>query len=180
MKCFASILISVASLNLLAAEFSPFDGPKPIAVLIQTDPWAMVMGADTPRVALYEDGMVIFLKESGKSWNYRRKDLSATELADFKKRLTPTAQMKGLKRSYNLLPHVTDQPEALFYFRDGERELTTRVYGLKAAGPKLPAYTVLAGKQKPDVAPDELLEFTIFFARWIIPTVRSGLRTTWR
>jgi hypothetical protein len=122
----------------------------------------MVMGADTPRVAVYEDGMVIFLKESGKIANYRRKDLSATELADFKKRLTPTAQLKGLKRSYNLLPHVTDQPEALFYFRDGERELTTSVYGLKAAGTKLPAYPVLAEKQKPDVAPEELLELHKF------------------
>jgi hypothetical protein len=158
MKRFAFILLSVAGLNLLAAEFSPFDGPKPIAVLIQTDPWAMVMGADTPRIAVYEDGSVIFLKKSEKSASYHRKDLSEIQLADFKKRLTPTAHLKDLKRSYTLLPHVTDQPEALFYLRDGERELTTSVYGLKAAGTKLPAYTVLPGKQKPDAAPDELLE----------------------
>lgn len=162
MKCFASILLSVASLSLLAAEFSPFDGPKPIAVLIQSDPWAMVMGADTPRIAAYEDGSVIFLKKSGKSANYDRKDLSARELTDFKKRLTPIANLKDLKRSYNLLPRVTDQPKALFYFRDGDRELTTSVYGLKAAGSKLPAYTVLPGKQKPDAVPDELLELHQF------------------
>src|ERR1041385_2103789 len=118
MKSFASILLSVVSLNLCAAEFSPFDGPKPIAVLIQTDPWAMVMGADTPRIAVYEDGTVIFLKISGKSPSYHQKDLSATELTDFKKRLTPTVHLKDLKRSYNLLPQVTDQPEALFLFRD--------------------------------------------------------------
>ena len=158
MKCFGPILLSVVSLNLLAAEISPFDGPEPMAVLIQTDPWAMVMGADTPRIAVYEDGTVIFLKTSGKSAYYHRKDLSATELADFKKRLTPTAHLNDLKRSYNLLPLVTDQPEALFYFRDGDRGLTTRVYGLKTAGTKLPAYTALPGGQMPDAVPDELLE----------------------
>jgi len=162
MKCFASILLSVASLNLLAAEFSPFEGPKPIAVLVQTDPWGMVMGADTPRVAVYEDGTVIFLKKSGRGAGYHRKDLSATELADFRNRLAPTAQLKDLKSFYNLRPHVTDQPEALFYFRDGDRELTTRVYGLKAPGTKLRAQTSFPEKQKADVAPDELLELHKF------------------
>ena len=162
MKRFASILLSVASLNLLAAEFNPFDGPKPIAVLIQTDPWAMVMGADTPRVAVYEDGAVIFLKQSGKSANYHRKDLSVAELADFKKRLIPTEHLKDFKCSYNLLPYVTDQPEALFYLRDGDHALATRVYGLKVAGTKLSAHTVLPGKQKPDALPDELVELHKF------------------
>src|SRR5215468_8247527 len=85
MKRFAFILLSVAGLNLFAAEFSPFDGPKPMAVLIQTDPWAMVMGADTPRVAVYEDHSVIFLKKSGRIASYHRKDLSETELAGIKK-----------------------------------------------------------------------------------------------
>src|SRR5471032_3065053 len=36
-----------------AKDFEPFDEPKPISLLIQTDPWAMVICADTPRIAIY-------------------------------------------------------------------------------------------------------------------------------
>lgn len=47
-----------------AAEFKPFDGPKLMAVFIQSDPWATVVGADTPRVAVYESGEYsIFVSE---------------------------------------------------------------------------------------------------------------------
>ena len=155
-KHFITVLLSLTGLSLFSAEFEPFAGPKPVAVLIQSDPWAMVMGADTPRVAAYEDGTVIFLKKSGKSASYHQKDLSATELSDVKKRLTPTVGLKDLKHFYSLLPHVTDQPEALFYIRDGGRELTTRVYGLKAAD------TVLPDKRKPEAVPEQLIELHKF------------------
>src|SRR5206468_11770666 len=97
MKHVMTLLLSLASPRLFSAEFDPFAGTKPIAVLIQSDPWAMVMGADTPRVAVYEDGTVIFVKKSRKSASYHQKDLSATELSDFKKRLTPTADLKDLR-----------------------------------------------------------------------------------
>jgi len=40
--------------------------------------------------------------------------------------------------------------------------LATRVYGLKVAGTRLPAYTVLPGNQKPDALPDELIELHKF------------------
>ena len=60
MKRFAPLALAAVTLSLCAVEFHPFDGPKPVAVLIQTDPWAIVIGADSPRVAVYEDRMVIF------------------------------------------------------------------------------------------------------------------------
>ncbi len=46
-----------------AAHFDPFQGPKPLAIFIQSDPWAMVIGSDTPRVAIYENGETIFAKK---------------------------------------------------------------------------------------------------------------------
>jgi len=153
MKQFITILLSVASLSLFSAGFDPFAGPKPMAVFIQSDPWAMVMGADTPRVAVYEDGTVIYLKKSGNSERYYRKVLSPTELSDLKKQLTPTADLMNLKHFYTLRPGVTDQPEALFYIRAGERELITRVYGLRATGTKLPGYSVLPDDSKRDTLP---------------------------
>jgi hypothetical protein len=33
---------------------------RPIVVLLETEPWAMVIGADSPRFALYRDGLVIY------------------------------------------------------------------------------------------------------------------------
>ncbi|HEY4415877.1 MAG TPA: hypothetical protein VGO57_09310 [Verrucomicrobiae bacterium] len=157
MKYFIFILLSVANFSLFAVEFSPFDGPKPIAVLIQPDPWAMIMGANNPRVAVYEDGTVIFLKESEKTASYRQKKLSAPELVDFKKRLMPTTNLKDLKHFYSLIPNLTDQPKAQFYFRDGERTLVTSIYGLRADGTKSSTLTNLSGAQAPEAGPGELL-----------------------
>ena len=158
MKRFLTVALAMSSLSLCAAEFHPFDGPKPIAALIQTDPWAMVMGADTPRVAAYEDGTVIFLKRSKDGASYHCRKLSEAELSDFKQHLMPVVGLKHWKNFYSLRPNVTDQPEARFYVRDGVRELVTGVYGLTATVTKLPAYTVFSGGDKPDRVPDELLE----------------------
>src|SRR5689334_24760693 len=94
-QIFVSALL-LATLRVLSADFDPFGGPKPLVVLIQTDPWAMVMGADTPRVAAYEDGMVIFIRISGKTARYESKNLSATELSNLKKQLAPTLALKDL------------------------------------------------------------------------------------
>jgi hypothetical protein len=168
MRLFITILLSLTCLNLRSADSSPFDnplaGPKPITVLIQTDPWAMVIGADTPRVAVYEDGEVIFLKESGAKPKYHHKKLSETELSDFKKRLAPAVGLKDLKRSYNLSPNVTDQPSSLFYIQDGGHESVTSVYGLRATGKKLPAYTTRAGTSETDTLPEELIELHKFLS----------------
>jgi hypothetical protein len=162
MKHFITLFLSLASLNLFSAEFDPFAGPKPVAVLIQTDPWAAVIGSDRPLVAIYEDGTVIFLNRSTSSASYHQKDLSATEFSDLKKRLAPTVDLKELKHFYNLLPDITDQPEALFFIRDGERELATRVYGLRAEGKELPAYPVLPDKRKRGAVPEQLIELHKF------------------
>ena len=46
----------------------------------------------------------------------------------------------------------------MFYVRDGERELVTRVYGLKAPGTKLGDSYVRSGGRKQDNVPGELRE----------------------
>lgn len=160
-QLFISALLFQATLGVLAAEFDPFVGPKPLVVFIQTDPWAMVMGADTPRVAAYEDGTVVFIRISGKNATYQSKNLSATELSNLKKQLAPTMALKNLKSFYNLRPYDTDQPEAMFYIRDGERELASRVYGLTAEG-KRSSHNVSQGKREADAVPDEIIELHKF------------------
>src|SRR6266850_970094 len=121
-----------------AAEFNPFDGPKPIAIFIQTNPWAMVIGSDTPRVAVYESGEVVFAKKLNDRLAYHFIALDKSELEKVREQFKPVLALKEVKPGYNVRPNLTDQPEAKFYFRDGEREVATSVYGLMAAGTKLP------------------------------------------
>jgi hypothetical protein len=154
MKRLIVIGLILGSRVLLAGEFNPFEGPKPIAVLIQTDPWAMVMGADTPRIAVYEDSTIVFLKRTKSSASYHYNKLSDIELSDFKKHLNPVLQRKDTKRFYNLRPNVTDQAQSMFYVRDGEREFVTRVYGLYVSGTKPPSYST----REKNMVPEELFE----------------------
>lgn len=73
MRLSLAILLLLAGFTLRSADFNPFERSKPIAVLIQTDPWAMVIGADTPRIAVYEDGEMIFLKKSSNKASYHHR-----------------------------------------------------------------------------------------------------------
>lgn len=58
MRTLLAIIIALCVTSVCtAAEFDPFEGPKPLAIFIQSDPWAMVIGSDTPRVAIYENGV---------------------------------------------------------------------------------------------------------------------------
>jgi len=155
---FRALALVMSALNVDSAQFHPFEGPKPIAVFIQTDPWAMVMGSDTPRVAVYEDGTVLFLKKHKDALRYHEKKLSGAELLDFRRHLAPVFGLKGWKTFYDLRPNVTDQPETMFFLRDGSRELATRVHGLMTTDTELPAHFVFPSDQKPDVVPKELLE----------------------
>lgn len=56
-----TLSMALVSLCMHALGVDPYQGPKPVAVLVQTDPWAMVIGSDTPLVAIYDDG-------GGKKW----------------------------------------------------------------------------------------------------------------
>lgn len=39
------------------------DRVQPLIVLVETDPWLMAIGSDSPRFALYDDGLVIYRHE---------------------------------------------------------------------------------------------------------------------
>lgn len=43
---------------------------QPIVVLIETNPWLMVIGSDVPTFALYQNGQIIYKKVEGKEWKY--------------------------------------------------------------------------------------------------------------
>src|SRR5690349_10682085 len=64
------------------AKFEPFAGPKPLAVFTEINPWLMVIGSDTPRVAVYENGDVVFVKKVGDSYAYHFVQLSPAQLKE--------------------------------------------------------------------------------------------------
>lgn len=140
------------------AKFDPFDGPKPLVVFIQSNPWAMVIGSDTPRVVLYENGDVVFAKMVNDQLTYHHATLGKPELEKVREQLKPVWALNDLKSHYDIRPNVTDQPEAMFYLRDGERVVVTTVYGLMAPGTKLPGYFTAPESQEASRPPDELIK----------------------
>jgi hypothetical protein len=99
------------------------EGAQPILVWITFDPWAMVIGGDSPRFALYDDGTVIYRTDEG----YFSAQLSEDELDDFMDSL-PLADFVDLDDGYDIAP-MTDQPShTLLVWQDGEMQ-STGVYG---------------------------------------------------
>jgi hypothetical protein len=155
----ARIVLALSLAHTASADgFNPFEGPRPIAILIQTDPWDAVIGSDTPRVAIYEDGEVVYAKAASHELAYYHVALDKHELHKIQEHLRPVLALKDLKPSYDIARGVTDQPEAMFYLRDAEREVATTVYGLTLKGTKLPAYAEFHSDQGAVVPPNELLK----------------------
>jgi hypothetical protein len=160
MRTLLAIIAALCVTRVCAAvDFDPFQGPKPLAVFIQSNPWATVIGSDTPRVAIYENGDVIFAKTVNDRLVYYYVTLDKNELEKVREQLKPVLALQDLKPGYNIRPNATDLPEAMFYLQHGEREVATLVYGLMAPGTKLPAYTAFPDAPKATVPPDELLKF---------------------
>ena len=87
-------------LRLKDGGFNPYKGTKPLVVFLQTDPWELVMGTETPVLVLYDNHEVIFVKRDPKGASYHHKRLSDAEAKDFLKHVSPVYDVKGLKRSY--------------------------------------------------------------------------------
>lgn len=127
------LLALVASSGGLAAEARPpSDGPRPVAVLLIVDPWAMVVGADTPRFALYDDGRVIYVEQtSAREYTHMEARLASQELADVKATLLDFAR-DPVPEEIDVRPGWTDQPQSLFFLDIDGHTLVTSVYGLGA------------------------------------------------
>jgi hypothetical protein len=125
---FLFLLLSIQNAN--AKAFLPFDGPRPIAVLLETNPWLMVVGSDTPSFVLYEDGQVIYRKISAKKEaRYLWKLLTAAELQRLKARLASFGPYsKGNNRID--IAEVSDQPETKLYLNFEETRLVASIYGI--------------------------------------------------
>jgi len=141
----------------LALDINPFEGPKPIAVLIQTNPWLMVIGSDTPMTTIYEDGQVIQLKQKKDAPpQYIQTQLSEQELDKVKKKLLSFGKYIDVKQAYDLAPNVFDLPETKIYLNLYKTKLVTTIYGLMLPGTNLPAYSSFPTEEKANNLPDSI------------------------
>lgn len=134
-------IFRLLALALFAALYSPQSHaqktvPEPLLVMIQTDPWLMVIGSDSPRFALYKNGDVIYRTDKG----YRFVHLDEAQMGEFvaSMDLAGVAKHQGSFDASN----ATDQPEEIFLGFDQEKPWALRVYGLIGAGdgaPTVPA-----------------------------------------
>lgn len=95
----------------------------PTLVLIEPNPWAMVIGSDSPAFAAYEDGTVIWRTSNG----FRTTRLNGSELD----RLIAGMDPDALRRSYGRYEASdwTDQPEEELLLYRGGRPAFISVYG---------------------------------------------------
>jgi hypothetical protein len=104
-------------------------GIIPIALLYEINPWAMVLGSDSPSFALYEDGLVIFIRPAGGEGGpeYAFVKLNEQERNALVASL-PTKQFFELEPRYETTL-ATDQPTTVINLRDEGRLKRVVVYG---------------------------------------------------
>jgi hypothetical protein len=107
--------------ELLAARNS--DQPAPLLILLETEPWAMVIGSDSPVFALYEDGRTIYRTDKG----YRSVNLDPERLDRFLRSLD-LGSLARVAGGYTAT-EWTDQPQTWLLAYAGKSPTFIWVYG---------------------------------------------------
>lgn len=160
---------TVAVTGLPAPAGDAWPESDPIAIVTEYDPWAMVIGADSPRAILFADGTFIRTDLSGRSLSFSTARLSPSELSRVQAALGPMRAFTRLKDAYDLAPNVTDMPTAELVRNEGRLSKTVEVYGYRLGLVDVPATFVSFTDEKADRLP---LEFDKAFR------VLVGLRPT--
>lgn len=96
--------------------------PQPLVLLYVKDPWLMVIGSDSPRFALYDNGLVIYASEEKKIEKpFLSKLLSPAELKELLTTLDLERKLEGLEGKTFSTLSATDQPRnQLRYWINGQ------------------------------------------------------------
>src|SRR5438105_4353566 len=131
---------------------------EPVAVLIEHDPWAMVIGADTPRAEVFRDGTVLRLDVGDRSRPPQLlvSQLTATERDHLLNVIGPSWTFWRMRDEYNLAPNVTDMITTELIVSDGNRLKRIQVYGYAPEEWHPPAYTILPRNKTADSLPSEV------------------------
>ena len=143
--------------------FNPLDGPLPIGVYIDINPWSAVLGVDAPQFVLYEDQTVIFFKQDSEGGKYYCALMQERDFDELRERLEIVASIPGLRRNYNMAPHISDAPKSKFYFHMGNGFVTSTVYAMQASPNRRFSNAQSLGLLQPHDPPDELLSLYELF-----------------
>lgn len=135
---------------------------RPLVMLTEYNPWAMVVGSDTPSFVLYDDGTLIYWGERDQAKQYLSVKLSGEETMSLLKSIKPD-ELAKLQATYEI-SEWTDQPTNVFRFwmpdPSGNKKIS--VYGslraLDSRPPVLPeslwvALKLLRSYDNPKAAP---------------------------
>lgn len=120
----AGLLIELCREASMASE--PAKDLTAEVILFTTDPWLGVIGSDSPRLALYDDGTIIYKKLQA-----NRQLLLNAKLQETDKREIIEAVREGLgdvKPKY-ALTGATDMPTNILWWRNGGTAKRVSVYG---------------------------------------------------
>jgi hypothetical protein len=109
-----------------AAPFDPFKGPTPLAVLIEHPPSEV---SDGPRVAVYADGDVIFIRKAGRRSVYHKANLGPTALRALTDSWQPLLNGSRMDKNYSISTWTHDGSTIIF-LQGARRMVVTGVYGL--------------------------------------------------
>jgi hypothetical protein len=56
-------MIRILTMLILGASACLAAEPKPVLMVMERDPWALVIGSDSPKFVLYDNGMLIYLRD---------------------------------------------------------------------------------------------------------------------
>ena len=151
----------------LSAEFDPYKGSAPVLVLMTNDPWAQVIGSDTPRLVAYDDGTIIYQREQNKISGLWVAHLTPDGLSKLVNVARPLLQLPGLQRHYNLAPGVTDQPTTTLFVSDKDVTKVVGVYGLTSQGRSFHEH--LKGEEPP---PPEFMKVHKSLCDYLVPDAK--------
>jgi len=138
--------------------FDPYAGPKPIIVVIETNPWLMVIGSDTPVLAIYENGLVIQKIRTGNYTKPVTTVLTKEQLGEITGKFLQLLGKQKIDKDYDLAPGVTDLPETKIYASIGDYQVATSIYGLFQSDENVLGYTVGPTDKTTDSVPRSLLD----------------------
>lgn len=115
-----------------------YQGPKPVAVVIQSTPMMSPASTLVPLAAIYDDGQIVYLKRANPTQSifaadsvYVAKKLNPSELDQIRKKIAGFGDYHALAGHYSVF-RATDQPSTYLYFSTGETTFTTGIYGLSS------------------------------------------------
>lgn len=119
---FTALFALIAWQSVATAQTS--DTPQPLAVLLERDPWLAVVGSDSPTIAIYGDGLVIYRTDDG----FSSVRLNAAELDALRTNLALQEAEPFMGSYYEASPATDQLTSVLAYWVNGQRR-AAMIYG---------------------------------------------------